>query len=103
LEPTIVIKTEQVSSKLNIRFLKEHLETNLALFGVLFGFIVISVATGQFSNYDSQVEYSAALGVIEWGFPYLDFGHFINQPLWVSILLRCFCGFLVSRTLYQSP
>ena len=34
LEPTIVMKTEQVSSKLNTRFLKEFLETNLALFGI---------------------------------------------------------------------
>lgn len=88
------MKTAQVSSKLNIRFLKEFLETNLALFGVLFGFIVISVATGQFSNYDSQLEYTAALGVIEWGFPYLDFGHFINQPplgfYIASLFLRVF-------------
>ena len=60
--------------------LKTVLRSNLSLLAVLFGFILLSVATGQFSNYDSQLEYSAALGVNEWGLPYHEFGHFINQP-----------------------
>jgi len=60
--------------------LKTVLKNNLPLFGILLGFILMSVATGQFSNYDSQVEYTAALGVNEWGLPYIEFGHFINQP-----------------------
>ena len=60
--------------------LKTVLRSNLPLLAVLFGFILLSVATGQFSNYDSQLEYSAALGVNEWGLPYHEFGHFINQP-----------------------
>lgn len=60
--------------------LKTVLKSNLPLLGILLGFILMSVATGQFSNYDSQLEYSAALGVIEWGLPYHEFGHFINQP-----------------------
>ena len=60
--------------------LKTVLKNNLPLLGILFGFILISVATGQFSNYDSELEYTAALGVIEWGLPYHEFGHFINQP-----------------------
>ena len=74
------MKNAQFSGELNASSVKQFLATNLPLFAILFGFIVISVATGQFSNYDSQLEYSAALGVIEWGFPYLEFGHFINQP-----------------------
>jgi 4-amino-4-deoxy-L-arabinose transferase-like glycosyltransferase len=60
--------------------LKTVLKNNLPLLGILFGFILMSVATGQFSNYDSQLEYTSALGVIEWGLPYHEFGHFINQP-----------------------
>ena len=60
--------------------LKTILRRNLPLLGILCGFILLSAATGQFSNYDSQLEYSAALGVNEWGLPYHTFGHFINQP-----------------------
>jgi 4-amino-4-deoxy-L-arabinose transferase-like glycosyltransferase len=74
--------------------LKTVLKINLPLLAVLLGFILMSVATGQFSNYDSQLEYSAALGVIEWGLPYHEFGHFINQPplgFYVgAMFLRCF-------------
>lgn len=74
MEPT------QFSGKLNLSYLKIVLRNNLPLLGILFGFILMSVATGQFSNYDSQLEYTAALGVNEWGLPYIEFGHFINQP-----------------------
>ncbi len=70
----------QFSGKLNLLYLKIVLRNNLPLLGILFGFILMSVATGQFSNYDSQLEYTAALGVNEWGLPYIEFGHFINQP-----------------------
>jgi 4-amino-4-deoxy-L-arabinose transferase-like glycosyltransferase len=74
--------------------LKTVLKNNLPLLGILFGFILMSVATGQFSNYDSQLEYTAALGVNEWGLPYIEFGHFINQPplgFYIGALfLRCF-------------
>jgi 4-amino-4-deoxy-L-arabinose transferase-like glycosyltransferase len=52
--------------------LKTVLRCNLPLFGILFGFILMSVATGQFSNFDSQVEYSAALGVTEYNMPYFN-------------------------------
>ncbi|MGD9130693.1 MAG: glycosyltransferase family 39 protein [Candidatus Bathyarchaeota archaeon] len=74
--------------------LKTVLKNNLPLLGILFGFILMSVATGQFSNYDSELEYNAALGVIEWGLPYIEFGHFINQPplgfYTGALFLRCF-------------
>jgi len=60
--------------------LKTALKSNLPMLGILLGFILMSVATGQFRNYDSQLEYSATLGVNEWGLPYHEFGHFINQP-----------------------
>jgi len=70
-----VMEPAQSSGKL-----ETVLRNNLPLLGILLGFILMSVATGQFSNFDSQIEYSAALGVIEWGLPYFEFGHFINQP-----------------------
>jgi 4-amino-4-deoxy-L-arabinose transferase-like glycosyltransferase len=60
--------------------LTTDLRNELPLLAVLVGFLLMSVATGQFSNYDSQLEYAAALGVNEWGLPYHEFGHFINQP-----------------------
>jgi len=74
------MEAAQFSGKLNLSYLRIVLWDNLPLLGILFGFILMSVATGQFSNYDSQLEYTAALGVIEWGLPYIEFGHFINQP-----------------------
>lgn len=70
----------QFSGKLNLSHLRIVLRKNLPLLGILLGFILMSVATGQFSNYDSQLEYTAVLGVNEWGLPYIEFGHFINQP-----------------------
>jgi 4-amino-4-deoxy-L-arabinose transferase-like glycosyltransferase len=84
-----VMEPTQSSGKL-----KTVLKNNLPLLGILFGFILMSVATGQFSNYDSELEYNAALGVIEWGLPYIEFGHFINQPplgfYTGALFLRCF-------------
>ncbi len=83
----------QFSGKLNMSYLKIVLKNNMPLLGILFGFILLSVATGQFSNYDSQLEYTAALGVIDWGLPYIEFGNFINQPplgFYIGALfLRC--------------
>jgi 4-amino-4-deoxy-L-arabinose transferase-like glycosyltransferase len=64
--------------------LKTVLRSNLPLLAVLFGFILLSVATGQFSNYDSQVEYNATLGVNKYNMPYFkvddEGNHLINQP-----------------------
>ncbi|MGD2066308.1 MAG: glycosyltransferase family 39 protein [Candidatus Bathyarchaeota archaeon] len=60
--------------------LKTVLKNNLPLFGILLGFILLSVATGEFTNYDTELEYAAAVGVNEWGLPYHEFGHYINQP-----------------------
>jgi len=88
------MRSAQFSRELNASYLKNVLKTNLSLLGILFGFIVMSVATGPFSNYDSQLEYTAALGVVEWGLPYIAVGNFINQPplgFYIGALfLRCF-------------
>jgi 4-amino-4-deoxy-L-arabinose transferase-like glycosyltransferase len=74
------VKAAQFSGELNLPHLKTVLKNNLPLLGILLGFILMSVATGQFSNYDSELEHAAALGVNEWGLPYHEFGHYINQP-----------------------
>jgi len=74
------VKAAQFSGELNLPHLKTVLKNNLPLLGILLGFILMSVATGQFSNYDSELEYAAALGVNEWGLPYHELGHYINQP-----------------------
>ena len=60
--------------------LKTVLKNNLPFLVILLSFFLMSVAIGEFSNYDSQLEYATALGVNEWGLPYHEFGHFINQP-----------------------
>ncbi|MEM2107712.1 MAG: glycosyltransferase family 39 protein [Candidatus Bathyarchaeia archaeon] len=42
---------------------------------------MISVAIGPFQNFDTQLEYEAASGVIKWGMPYMKYyGDMINQP-----------------------
>ncbi len=66
------MKTAQFSGEPNLSRLKTVLKNNMPLLGILLGFLLISVATGQFSNYDSQVEYSAALGVNEYNMPYFN-------------------------------
>ncbi|HSQ53247.1 MAG TPA: hypothetical protein VLM82_02260, partial [Acidobacteriota bacterium] len=50
------------------------------MLGILLGFVLLSVATGEFTNYDTGLEYNATLGVNKWGLPYHEFGHYINQP-----------------------
>jgi 4-amino-4-deoxy-L-arabinose transferase-like glycosyltransferase len=66
------VKAAQFSGEQNLLHLKTVLKNSLPLSGILLGFILMSVATGQFSNYDSQVEYSAALGVTEYKMPYFN-------------------------------
>ncbi|MBN1784415.1 MAG: glycosyltransferase family 39 protein [Candidatus Bathyarchaeota archaeon] len=60
--------------------LKTVLKNSLPLLGILLGFALLSVATGEFTNYDTGLEYNATLGVNKWGLPYHEFGHYINQP-----------------------
>jgi 4-amino-4-deoxy-L-arabinose transferase-like glycosyltransferase len=52
----------------------------MPLLGILLGFLLLSFAAGEFTNYDTELEYAAVLGVIEWGLPFHEFGHYINQP-----------------------
>ena len=64
--------------------IKERLHTalkaNLPLLGILIGSVLVTVSTGEFTNFDSHVEFQAASGVIKWGMPYITFGNFLNEP-----------------------
>jgi len=58
-------------------FLQEH----YPLLGILLGSALISMSLGPYSSWDSQLEFSAAVGVVKWGFPYTEYGIMINmQP-----------------------
>ena len=65
--------------------MKAVLKSSLPLLVILLGFVLLSVATGEFTNYDTGLEYNATLGVNKWGLPYHTVdsdgtGHYINQP-----------------------
>lgn len=47
---------------------------------ILIGSALIAVSLGNYANWDSKTEYSAATGVLKWGLPYMTFGNFINEP-----------------------
>ena len=70
----------RLSRVLNKETLQTALQANWALLGVLVGFVLVAVSTGQFTNYDSQLEFQAASGVVKWGLPYMTFGNLLNQP-----------------------
>jgi 4-amino-4-deoxy-L-arabinose transferase-like glycosyltransferase len=58
-------------------FLREH----YSLIGVLLGSALLSISLGPYSSWDSQLEFSAATGVVKWGWPYSTYGNMINmQP-----------------------
>ena len=51
------------------------------LFSILIGVALISVVLGPFQNTDTQLEFSAASGVLRWGMPFMKYaGDMINQP-----------------------
>lgn len=61
--------------------MKTFLSENYPLFGILLGVVLVSVSLGPFQNFDTQLEYEAASGVIRWGMPYMKYyGDMINQP-----------------------
>jgi 4-amino-4-deoxy-L-arabinose transferase-like glycosyltransferase len=54
-------------------------QEHYSLIGILLGSALFSFSLGPYSSWDSQLEFSAAKGVVEWGFPYVTYGHLINQ------------------------
>jgi len=58
------------------------LQEHYPLIGILLGSALISISLGPYSTWDTQLEFSAAVGVVKWGFPYTIYGNMINmQPL----------------------
>lgn len=65
-------------SKHNIR---ELLSENYPLLAILIGVTLISLPIGPYRNTDTQLELSAAQGVLKWGYPYLEIkGNLFNLP-----------------------
>jgi len=61
--------------------IRKLLTENYPLLSIFIGIVLISVSIGPFENWDTELEYEAALGVIRWGMPYVNtFGNIINQP-----------------------
>jgi 4-amino-4-deoxy-L-arabinose transferase-like glycosyltransferase len=46
----------------------------------LLGSVLILISIGPYYNWDSQVEYAAASGIVKWGLPYITVGNLINEP-----------------------
>ncbi len=64
--------------KNNVRRL---ISENYPFISILVGTILVSLSVGPYQNLDSQVEFEAASGVIQWGFPFVKVaGNFINEP-----------------------
>jgi 4-amino-4-deoxy-L-arabinose transferase-like glycosyltransferase len=76
--------------------IRKLLTENYPLLAILIGVVLISVSIGPFENWDTGLEYEAALSVIRRGMPYVSvFGNIINQPplgFYVEALFFTFFG-----------
>ena len=60
-----------------VALLSEH----YPLLSILIGIGLVSSSIGPYQNSDTQLEFSAASGVLKWGMPYMKYvGDWINQP-----------------------
>jgi 4-amino-4-deoxy-L-arabinose transferase-like glycosyltransferase len=59
--------------------LKVVLSKHSSLLGILLGSVLILISLGPYYNWDSQLEYAAASGIMKWGLPYITFGNLINE------------------------
>ena len=60
---------------------KKLLSENYPLLSILIGITFVSLSIGPFQNGDTDWEFAAAKGVLNWGIPYVNtFGNIINQP-----------------------
>jgi len=56
------------------------LSEHYSLLSIIVGSALFLFKVGPFYNWDTNVEFQAATGVIQWGKPYLQLGNLINQP-----------------------
>jgi 4-amino-4-deoxy-L-arabinose transferase-like glycosyltransferase/outer membrane protein assembly factor BamB len=85
--PTLELQSKKPEGNTNTgsnrhQSLGNSLKQNYPILGILLGTALLSISLGPFSSWDSQLEFSAAKGVIQWGMPYIEYGTMINmQPL----------------------
>jgi len=60
--------------------LKKALSEHSSLLGILLGSFLVFMSIGPYVNWDAEVEYQAAIGVVKWGLPYITSGNLVNQP-----------------------
>jgi 4-amino-4-deoxy-L-arabinose transferase-like glycosyltransferase len=56
------------------------LKENYPLISLLLRSTLFLFTVGPFYNWDTNIEFQAATGVLQWGKPYLNFDNLINQP-----------------------
>jgi 4-amino-4-deoxy-L-arabinose transferase-like glycosyltransferase len=59
---------------------KHLLRANLPLLCILAGAALFTYTSGPFQNWDTNIEFQAVQGVLQWGIPYTEPGAMINQP-----------------------
>jgi 4-amino-4-deoxy-L-arabinose transferase-like glycosyltransferase len=64
----------------NTRGLINFLRKRYALLIILLGATLVFISLGPYANFDTQTEYAAASGVLEYGVPFATYGNLINQP-----------------------
>ena len=57
---------------LSKHYIRKLLSENYPLLAILIGVTLISVPLGPYRNPDTQLEFSAAQGVLKWGYPFLE-------------------------------
>ena len=86
---------------------QRFLSQNYLLLTILIGTTLVSLSIGPYQNGDTQWEYSAAMGVIKWGIPYVgSLGNIINQPplgfYLESLFFRAFGESISSATIMMT-
>jgi 4-amino-4-deoxy-L-arabinose transferase-like glycosyltransferase len=61
--------------------LRRLFSENYALLAILIGVLLISLPMGPYRTLDTQIEFTTAQGVFNWGYPYVNmYGTILNEP-----------------------
>ncbi len=61
--------------------LRKLFSENYALLAILIGVLLISLPMGPYRTLDTQLEFTTAQGVLNWGYPYVNmYGTLFNEP-----------------------
>jgi 4-amino-4-deoxy-L-arabinose transferase-like glycosyltransferase len=73
-------KKDKISSYFTVKGFGK-LSENYALIAILIGVVLISLPIGPYRTLDTQLEFSTAQGVLNWGYPYVNmYGTIFNEP-----------------------